>query len=91
MLPQVHGGRETRLQIVWYTLALTALTLLPSVRGFGPLYLAAALVLGAIFIALALLTLRDRGTRWARRTFEYSIIYLALLFAAMVVDVFARR
>jgi heme O synthase-like polyprenyltransferase len=50
----------------------------------------ASLLLGAGFIALAVLTLRERGRLWARRTFTYSLAYLAAIFAAMVVDAWLR-
>jgi protoheme IX farnesyltransferase len=90
MLPQVRGRAETGRQVVLYTTVLVAITLLPGLVGFGALYLGAALLLGAGFITLAVLTARDRSPRWARRTFEYSIIYLAAIFAAMVADAWMR-
>ena len=90
MLPQVHGRAETARSITLYAVALLALSTLLAMRGFGVFYLASALVLGSIFVGLGVLTMRDEGTRWARRTFEYSLLYLALLFAAMVVDVVTR-
>jgi protoheme IX farnesyltransferase len=90
MLPQVRGRAETGRQMLLYSVVLTAITLLLVVRGFGVIYLGSALVLGAGLIALSALTLRDTGTRWARRTFEYSLLYLALVFTAMVVDVLVR-
>ena len=90
MLPQVRGREETARSIVLYAVALLALSTLLAMRGFGAIYLGAALVLGGVFVALGALTLRDEGTRWARRTFEYSLIYLSLLFTAMVVDVVTR-
>jgi protoheme IX farnesyltransferase len=90
MLPQVRGGDETRRQILLYTVVLVAITLLPALVGAGPLYIVPALVLGAIFIGLGLVTRGPHAQRWARRTFEYSLIYLALVFAAMVVDALLR-
>jgi protoheme IX farnesyltransferase len=90
MLPQVHGKRETGRQIVLYSVVLLAITLLLGLRGFGPFYLFSALGLGAGFIVLAALTATEKASRWARRTFEYSLAYLALLFAAMVVDALIR-
>jgi protoheme IX farnesyltransferase len=90
MLPQVRGVKATGRQIVGYSIVLTAISLLLVLRGFGSFYLLSALVLGGAFITLSILTLRDPGTRWARRTFEYSLLYLALLFAAMVVDAVMR-
>jgi len=90
MLPQVRGRAETGRHVVLYTIVLVAITMLPVLVGFGAVYLVAALLLGLGFITLAVLTRRDRSPRWARRTFEYSIVYLALIFAAMVVDAWMR-
>ena len=90
MLPQVKGRAATGRQMLLYSIVLTAITLLLGIRGFGLLYLVSALLLGGGLIALSALTLRDSGTRWARRTFEYSLLYLALVFAAMVADVLVR-
>jgi protoheme IX farnesyltransferase len=90
MLPHVRGRSETARQILLYSVVLTAITLLLGLRGFGPFYMFSALGLGAGLIWLSTRVLRDSGTTWARRTFEYSLVYLALLFAAMVVDVLLR-
>jgi protoheme IX farnesyltransferase len=73
-----------------YTVVLLAITLLLGLRGFGTLYMVSVLVLGAIFVAMAVMMMRDRGTRWARRTYKYSLLYLALVFAAMVGDALIR-
>jgi len=87
MLPVVSGEMATRRLILLYSVVLVVVTLLLFVTGaLGVLYFAAALALGAAFLALAVLTLRDHGLRWARRLFSYSIAYLAVLFGAMVVD-----
>ena len=86
MLPQVRGRAETGRQIVLYTVVLVAITLLPVLAGAGPVYMLSALVLGTIFIVLAVLTWRSPARAWARRTFTYSLLYLALVFLAMVVD-----
>jgi protoheme IX farnesyltransferase len=48
------------------------------------------LVLGAIFVAMTVMMMRDPGTRWARRTYKYSLLYLALVFGAMVGDALLR-
>jgi heme o synthase len=87
MLPVVRGEDETRWQILLYTLLLVAVTLLPFAFGlFGALYLVAALTLGSAFTALAL-RLRERADRRsALRLYLFSLAYLALLFAVMVVD-----
>ena len=87
MLPVTHGKEYTRLQVLLYTLILFAVALLPfAVRMSGWLYLAAASVLGAIFIGYAIALYARYSDRLAQRTFRYSILYLALLFAALLVD-----
>jgi protoheme IX farnesyltransferase len=89
MLPVTHGSRYTRLMIVLYTAALFAVTLLPyAVRMSGGLYLAAAVVLGAMFLSHALRLYRHYSDALARRTFRFSIVYLAALFSALLLDHF---
>jgi heme o synthase len=88
MLPVVRGERETLRQIVAYTLVLIAITLLPFAWGtFGLFYLVAAVALGALFLALALRLRRNPSRRSAGLLFHYSLLYLALLFVAMAIDV----
>ena len=90
MLPITHGSEFTRLQMLLYTLVLFAATLLPFVFGMsGWIYLASAVVLGAWFIVLAWLLWRSYSDALARRTFRFSIWYLSLLFAALLVDHYA--
>jgi protoheme IX farnesyltransferase len=87
MLPVTHGSEFTRLHVFLYTLVLYAATLLPFIAGMsGLFYLAAAAVLGAIFIGYAWKLWRDYSDQLARRTFRFSILHLALLFAALLVD-----
>ncbi|HYE70014.1 MAG TPA: heme o synthase [Aquabacterium sp.] len=87
MLPVTHGSDFTRLNVLLYTLVLFAGTLLPFVIGMSSwLYLAAAVVLGAIFIGYAWGLWRRYSDQLARRTFRYSILYLSLLFAALLLD-----
>jgi protoheme IX farnesyltransferase len=87
MMPVVLGEKETKRQILLYTLLLIAVTLvLFSTQAMGYVYLAAALSLGAGFLYLAIRVLRDETKRWARTLFWYSNCYLALLFALMVID-----
>ena len=87
MLPVTHGKRYTRLQVLLYTLILFGVSLLPYVvRMSGPLYLVSALVLGGIFLAYALRIYFAYSDAVARRTFRFSIAYLAILFAALLVD-----
>jgi protoheme IX farnesyltransferase len=88
MLPVVRGEDETRRQITLYSVLLVALTFLPFAgRLFDGLYAASAGVLGAIFLALAFRLQRRPDRRAALRLYLYSLLYLALLFAAMVADV----
>ena len=88
MLPVVRGERETTRQIVLYTVALIAITAVPFAAGtVGLGYLAAALALGGGFLVLALWLRRHADRRRAGLLFHYSLLYLALLFAAMVLDV----
>ncbi|MBC7481125.1 MAG: protoheme IX farnesyltransferase [Rhizobacter sp.] len=87
MLPVTHGSEFTRLQVFLYTLVLFAGTLLPFVSGMsGWIYLGAAVLLNAVFIGYAWKLWREYSDQLARKTFRYSILYLALLFAALLVD-----
>ncbi len=87
MLPVVRGDEETRWHILLYTLLLVVATLLLfSIHAMGIIYLGAALILGSIFIGEAIRLLRTPSIPQARRVFMYSNMYLALLFAAMVID-----
>jgi protoheme IX farnesyltransferase len=87
MLPITHGMELTQFHILLYTIALFATTMLPyAVRMSGLVYLASAIVLGAIFLRYAWRIYRDYSDQLARKTFTYSIIYLSLLFAALLVD-----
>jgi protoheme IX farnesyltransferase len=87
MLPVVAGDEATRRQIVLYSLLLVAATLaLLPLGAMGWIYAVSALALGALFIVLAVRLWRERSARSALRLFGYSMAYLALLFAAMVVD-----
>ncbi|MGZ4352730.1 MAG: UbiA family prenyltransferase, partial [Gaiellaceae bacterium] len=87
MLPVVRGDRETARQILWYTAALVAVTLVPVALGtLGSLYAAAALMLGAVFAFLAVQLRHDLSKARASRLFHYSLLYLALLFVAAAID-----
>ncbi len=87
MLPVTHGSEFTRLHVLLYTLVLFAGTLLPFVAGMsGPIYLAAALLLGSMFTGYAWKLWRRYSDTLARKTFRFSIIHLSLLFAALLVD-----
>jgi protoheme IX farnesyltransferase len=87
MMPVVRGEQETRKQILLYTLLLYAVTQLPfCAGGFGVPYLVASVTLGAVFIAGAVRLYRRADRQSALRLYLFSLLYLALLFAAMVVD-----
>jgi len=87
MLPVVRGDAETAKQIVWYSLVLVAVTLLPFAwHTAGVVYLAAALLLGAVFLRLAWRLQRQTTTARAGVLFRYSLLYLALLFVALAID-----
>ena len=88
MMPVVRGERETRRQILLYTLLLYAVTQLPFCAGeFGGIYLAASMLLGLAFIGGAVTLYRRADRRTALRLYLFSLAYLALLFGAMVADV----
>ena len=87
MLPVAYSSDFTRLHILLYTILLVIVTLLPYLTGMsGLIYLAAALVLGAFFLFRALQLKVRSDERLPMRTFSFSITYLALLFAALLVD-----
>jgi heme o synthase len=87
MLPVTHGRKYTQLHVLLYTLILFACSLLPFAYGMsGWPYLAAAVVLDGIFIAYAVGLYARYSDALARRTFRYSIVYLSLIFAALLVD-----
>ncbi len=87
MLPVTHGDHFTRLHVLLYTLILIACSALPFVTRLSGLpYLAAAMLLGAVFLYYAVKIYTDYSDALARRTFRYSILYLTLLFAALLVD-----
>jgi protoheme IX farnesyltransferase len=87
MLPVTHGQRFTRLYVLLYSLVLFASSLLPFAYGMsGWTYLAAALALSGVFVVYAIRLYVSYSDALARRTFRYSIAYLALLFTALLVD-----
>ena len=87
MLPITHGMKFTQLQIWLYTIALVATTMLPFAVGMsGLIYLASAALLGLVFLWYAWQIYQHYTDLIARKTFAYSIIYLSLLFAALLVD-----
>ncbi len=87
MLPVTHGAEYTRRHVFLYTVGLTLVTLVPFIIGMaGWFYLVSVLVLDAIFLGYAWLVWRQYSDEVARKSFRWSIIYLALLFAALLVD-----
>jgi protoheme IX farnesyltransferase len=88
MAPLIWGERHTIDQMLWYTVILCALSLVPvAFGGFGPIYIAAALVLDGLFVARVVRVRRAADwTAPAWSLYKFSLLYLALLFAAMAVD-----
>jgi heme o synthase len=91
MLPVTHGVEFTRLQILLYAVLLFIVTLLPYLTGMsGLIYLAFALLLGLGFIYFAVLMMRKKDVKTAMLTFWYSIVYITLLFTALLLDHYFR-
>jgi len=91
MLPVVRGERHTALQVLVYSLALTALTIVPGLTGtFGVFYLVCAVALGAVFSGFAWRLWRSPGRARAAHLFHFSLLYLALLSAAVALDAVIR-
>ncbi len=91
MMPVVRGPESTARQVLVYTVVLVCVTAIPGVTGtFGGLYVAAAAVLGGVFCRLAWRLWRERSPANAGLLFHYSLLYLALLFAAVAVDAVTR-
>lgn len=87
MLPVTHGETYTKINILLYTLLLIVVTTMPYLTGmFGWLYLMGSLILGIGFLYWAIVMLRSKGGNSGMKTFQYSIIYLMVLFAIMLVD-----
>jgi protoheme IX farnesyltransferase len=87
MLPVTHGDKFTRLHVLFYTVILIAVTLLPyATHMSGLVYVVSALALGAVFLYYAIRIYTNYSDRLAQTTFRYSILYLTLLFAALLLD-----
>lgn len=87
MLPVTHGVAFTRLHVLLYTIILCGVTLLPYAVGMsGYIYLASTLILDGIFLSYALRLMFGKSPSVAIKTFAYSILYLMLLFAALLID-----
>ena len=87
MLPNTHGEKYTLLHIVLYTLIMLAASLLPYVYGMsGLLYMLTALIIGLIFLYYTIRLYYQYSDYLAKKTFRYSIWYLSLLFAVLLID-----
>ena len=87
MLPVTHGESFTRLQILLYTILLLVISLVPFLIGmFGYLYFFSALLLGLVFLFWTIRLMKPSNSDAPMATFKFSILYLALLFGAMLVD-----
>lgn len=87
MLPVTHGEMYTRLHILLYTIILVAVTLIPfAMRMSGVIYLVAVVILDAVFMMYAIKLYRQYSDALSKTTFKFSILYLMLLFFALVVD-----
>ena len=87
MLPVTHGEYYTKINILLYILLLIVVTTMPYLTGmFGWLYLVSSLLLGLGFLYWAIVMLRSKGGNSGMKTFQYSIVYLMVLFAVMLVD-----
>jgi heme o synthase len=87
MMPNVAGEERTKREIIYYTILLVVASLaLYPLHVMGALYTGAAAVLGGIFLYDTLRTWKDSGNFWARRTFKFSLLYLALMCLVMVID-----
>ena len=91
MLPVTHGSEFTRKCILLYTILLAAITLLPfATHMSGLLYLVGAVILNVVFISYSCRLYMNYSDRLARQTFSYSIVYLAALFALLLIDHYRR-
>jgi len=91
MLPVTHGADYTRLQILLYTILLTIVTVLPYITGMSVLiYMGSTLLLNIVFLYLVIVMMRVKDNKTAMRTFWYSIVYITLLFAALLLDHYMR-
>lgn len=87
MLPVTHGDQYTKLQVLLYTVILCVITILPYVTQMsGLIYLISSTILNGIFMYYAVEIYRNYSDQLAREAFRYSILYLALLFVALLVD-----
>lgn len=91
MLPVTHGDKFTRLHVLLYTLILVAVSLLPySTRMSGLIYLLSACALGSLYLYYAVRIYSHYSDQLAQSSFRYSIVYLSLLFSALLIDHYWR-
>jgi protoheme IX farnesyltransferase len=91
MLPVVRGDRHTAVQILVYSFGLALLTLVPGITAtFGAVYVVSAAALGAVFCGFAVRLWQSADRRRAAQLFHFSLLYLALLFAAVALDAVIR-
>ena len=87
MLPVTHGAEYTRRHVFLYTVGLSLVTLVPFLIGMSSwFYLLSAIILDAIFLGYAWLVWKEYSDTVARKSFRWSIVYLSLLFAALLID-----
>jgi protoheme IX farnesyltransferase len=87
MMPVARGETVTRQQILWYSIQLLLVSLLPTFFGtLGAIYFLAALALGLGLIRMAVLLIKEKDGATAKQTYKYSTAYLAFLFMAMILD-----
>ena len=91
MLPVTHGERFTLLHIVLYTIILVVVSLMPYGLGMsGLIYLVSAIILNAVFMYYVVSLYRQYSDDLAKTTFKYSILYLSLIFAALLIDHYVK-
>lgn len=91
MLPVIYGDEVTKLHILLYTILLLIVSLLPFLTGMsGLIYLLVALVMGVVFLFYAIRLKRATNNRLAMRTFAFSLVYLAAIFSALLIDHYYR-
>ena len=87
MMPVARGENVTRQQILWYSIQLLLVSLLPTIFGtLGAIYFLAALALGLGLIRMSMLLIKQKDGATAKQTYKYSTAYLAFLFMAMILD-----
>jgi protoheme IX farnesyltransferase len=86
MMPVVAGDESTLNQMLWYSIAMVAISLSLAFYGTGPLYLVSAIVLGVIFLQKMIVTRREKTREREINLFLYSIVYLLALFSVIILE-----